>query len=118
MVKQVENNKLEKEYGTTMGRIMQLRLTHTEVEEWKQNGNFKHLKKELENIPNIEFSCSKTQTHCIYTFKTHSSELTSRLSSLIKEMLDNKKVRLMKAKREKKYGHYSWRGEKSTCPLW
>lgn len=59
------------------------RLCQKEIKEWKNNGNFKHFKNELINIPHIKFACTKEEDgSCRYYFFSHSDEMSDRILNL------------------------------------
>ncbi len=87
MVEQISYEELKRLWGHTDERGIAVSLSPDEIEDWKKNGKFKHLKRELENIPNIKFACTQEDDGlCWYTFFTHSKELSNRIVNLCNEL--------------------------------
>jgi len=94
MVEEISYNELKKLWGYTNGRGVRFHLTFGVIEEWKQGGNFKHMKEELLNIPNVKFSCTEDNDGCWYTFFTHSPKMSTRILTLKKAMMNGERPRI------------------------
>ena len=95
MVKQLydmkEVNNEIKKYGVQ--RTISLTLNETGIQEWKDKGYFKHIRKELLMISNIQFACVKLESgYCTYHFICETYEIANRLKRMIQAMYNNKGV--------------------------
>ena len=68
---------------------VQIGLSDSEIEHWKTTGNWKHIRKEIMNIPNTKFGCSNTDYGCIYFFFFHSHELRIRFFNMLISLFEN-----------------------------
>ena len=71
---------------------VRFRLSNIEIEQWKKDGKFKHLKEELLRIPNIKFGCLEQPSgYCVYNFILPTLPLMSRTTRLISALMSGKK---------------------------
>ncbi len=108
------------------GKILscaRLTLSPEFVQDWIQEGNFKHLKNEVNIYNNIKFGCLKNKYNCQYYF-FGSREACYRILNLMAELTENRHTYLKdcqpnnKWKKNKYTGAYvATGGEFNACPL-
>jgi len=98
MVEEITYKELKELWGNTNGCGIRFFLEHDEIDEWKRQGNFKHLKNELIGLPNVKFICLQELHGCWYTFFTHSRKLSERILSIVRELRNDRHIHLVNAK--------------------
>ncbi len=96
-------------------------LDSEEIEEWKQNGNFAFIKKELINLPKAKFACVQYKDgRCSYHFILNTKKLTGRVLTMIRKIFErNEHVSLVRCDHIYEYGNRmdSTCGLIKACPL-
>ena len=85
--------------------LLKLTLSQGEAKRWRENGNFKHIRKELRQIEGIEIACQTytvpvpTGKHmCHYYFISPTREMMGRVYNMIVQVLDHgKHIKLVDA---------------------
>ena len=77
-------------------RYIAIRLKHNTIQLWKENGNFKHLKKQLQIYENIDFFCIKNEKHCDYVFFLPNEDSGWRIANLIAKLFVGIKIPITK----------------------
>ena len=98
MVEEITYEELEKLWGHSNGSGIRFFLTHYEIEHWKKEGHFKHLKNEIINIPNIKFICLQELHGCWYTFFTHSRTLSDKVINIVRKLRKDKHIHIVNSK--------------------
>lgn len=99
MVEQIYDEKALIRELTIHGEMsLTLTLEKEAIEEWKRNGNFAFLRKELINLPKVKFACVQFEDECCsYHFILNTKELAGRVLTMMREMYAfNKHVSLVK----------------------
>ena len=96
MVEEISHKELENLWGKGTDHGVAYFLSDEDIEKWKNNGNFKHFKNELLNIPHIKFACTRrlNRNGCWYYFFSHSTKMSFRILNLFKALKSDDRVRL------------------------
>ncbi len=89
------------------------------IEEWIKNGNFAHIKKELQQYQDVHFACLKNKKGCTYLFFFKSGDQHYKFAKLMEKLIEGEKIRLANIK-SIEATHSSGclpAGEVSCCPL-
>ena len=119
MVQQMTNEELLNIEETDKFYV-RFRLTNKEIIEWKENKKFKHLKTELESIPNIKFGCLEQEEYgCVYNFILPTRPLMRRLIRVISSLMSNKKEHIYRVSNQKcvTTSHGNYLGTPKVCNL-
>lgn len=95
-------------------------LNEKEVKRWKEEGRFKFLKQQLQDIPNLRFACVKQSGgDCDYHFILKTVELKDRLANLLYSLCHGEFICLTKCSntRTNWSANYSTEGEATVCQL-
>lgn len=99
MVKELDTEELNEHlHNDPFG--LQLVLTKENISEWTSSGKWKHIKKELRSIPNVEFGCSSTDSGCVYYFFFYSYEMQRRFINLLKALENDTEISLVNSSKE------------------
>lgn len=76
--------------------LLKLTLSQGDAKRWRENGNFKHIRKELRQIEGIEIACqtftTRTRKHmCHYYFISPTREMMGRVYNMIGQLFDHGK---------------------------
>jgi len=74
--------------------IVKLTLTTEEIQKWKENGNFKHIRNELSILPKLKYSCTIDDNNCHYYFICDNVWLRNRISHMLESLIENNKKRI------------------------
>ncbi len=87
MVEQIyDTNKFKEELKKHGDNTVSLHLTREDIQEWKDKGHFSHIKRELQNLPNIKFACIDERYQCTYVFMVSSLALANRIANMLIKM--------------------------------
>jgi len=73
------------------GYWVRANLTFDIIEQWKQNGYFRHIKSQLQNVHGIKFACSQHEKGCEYYFILPSKALKNRVYHMLNTLYTFKK---------------------------
>lgn len=99
------------------------RLTPEIIRQWRQQGNFRHIRNQLQNVNGIKFSCTQLEGGtCEYIFIVPTTRLKNRLYHMLNAMwLSHKKTALVNCKpvqeEENYYQIHEVHGEVKACSL-
>jgi len=111
------------EDAQTHGAVVKLALTAKEIQEWKENGNFKHIRNELTILPKLKYSCTTDGDSCHYYFICENEHIRNRISRMLESLaFKNTKIRIVdtsKNTQRVQYGLSEFKvlGEPKYCNL-
>jgi len=77
------------------GAVVILALNTKEIQEWKENGNFKHIRNELSILPKLKYSCTTDGDKCRYYFICENEHIRNRISRMLESLVfKNTKIRI------------------------
>lgn len=99
-----------------------LYLTSEQIEQWKHEGYFRHIRNQIQNIDGIKFSCLQNiNGMCEYHFICPSQQLKNRIVHMLKELYHSStKKSLMNCSNlydDQGFGSLSIKGEIKACSL-
>lgn len=91
---------LERIVHSTESNIVRARLPPEKIEQWKQEGYFRHIRSQLQNIHGLKFGCTQDDNGtCEYYFILPSKELKNRVYYMLNDLWEGKqKEPLVKCK--------------------
>ena len=91
---------LERIVHSTESNIVRVRLPPDKIEQWKQEGYFRHIRSQLQNIHGLKFGCTQDDNgQCEYYFILPSKELKNRVYHMLNCLWEQKqKSQLVKCK--------------------
>jgi hypothetical protein len=95
-----EKSILERIVHSTKHNIVRARLPPEKIEQWKQEGYFRHIRNQLQNIHGLKFGCTQDDNGtCEYYFILSSRELKNRVYHMLNSLwIQGKKDALVKCK--------------------